>query len=235
MEKHGLRNSFINKFTFIYSSIDKIYIFSSIYLSRNTDYYRNTIKWIRTIVENNCIEQPFNCLDYIKSYQYRELVSIWRNTTLDPETLVNEFNLLMSLKGFGLKSINAYMLHVYGCTEYAPIDRHYVSLLDRVGLKGKIPSKNYCLKNKLNCRKCKLSGKCLYSIVYNRFGVFNGIIQSINYVYSRLKRIIDNRSRISHLEEKLLSSNLDKYLSFIDEYEKFIDLLTSIDKFIIDN
>lgn len=234
LEKSGLKIRYINKFTLIHSSFDKTYVFLSIYLSRNTDYYRNTVKWIKTIINNNCIEYPLKCLNYIKSYQYRELLDIWKNIVLNKTSFNEEINTLFSLKGFGLKSINAYLLHVYGYTKYAPIDRHYYKLLNRIGLNGLIPSKEYCIDYKLNCSKCRFNNNCLYNIVYNKFGLFNGIIQSINYVYSRLKNIVDYGIKLSNIEEKVIGDIVDKYIGLIDEFEEFTNLLTSIDKFNID-
>ena len=56
----------------------------------------------------------------------------------------------------------------------------------------------------------------------------------MNYVYNRLKRIIDSRIKITPLEEKILGYNHDKYIVFIEEFEDFIDLLTSVDRLSID-
>ncbi|MEM1675751.1 MAG: hypothetical protein QXX35_03965 [Desulfurococcaceae archaeon] len=228
------RKNYLEKFSFIYSSLDKVFIFITIFLSRNTDYYRNTVKWIKFIIEKNCLSNPFYCVDYIKSYQYRELTYLLSKTSLSNILNGNEIRQLLCLKGFGLKSINAYLLHTYGYTKYAPIDRYYIYLLNRISLKNSIPNKIHCLKNELNCIKCSLSNSCLYSSVYNKFGEFNGIIQSMNYVYNRLKRIIDSRIKITPLEEKILGYNYDKYIVFIEEFEEFIDLLTSVDRLSID-
>lgn len=229
LNRFNLKTDFINKFSFIYSTEDKLYVFLSIYLSRNTDYYRNTIKWVRVIIENNCLEHPYKCLNLINSYQYRELTNIVKKNCLVEKLNYGDVKILTDLKGVGLKTINAYLLHTYGHTEYAPIDRHYYSFLKSIGVEGVVPSKTQCIRSMFSCLKCSARSKCLYNNTYYRFGFLNGIIQSMNYVYSRLKRIIDHRVKLSKVEEKLLS-NVYEYSVFIDEFEKLIDILTSVNK-----
>ena len=79
-EEYGLRERFnyINNLVIMSSPRDKLMVFTTIFLSRNTDYYRNTVKWVKTIIENDCLSKPMNCLDRIPSYQFRQFMEIHR-------------------------------------------------------------------------------------------------------------------------------------------------------------
>ncbi len=208
------------------SPMDKFIITVTIYLSRNTNYYRNTIKWVRKLLEQNCLwgkceysgltgsyllNQLYTVIDDIrKIFMYKSSGDRW----------VREAVLLLGVKGFGTKSVMAYLLHSYGLTRYAPIDRYYYEFLKSLGFKGRLPVKNKCITASLNPDNCKYRQKCLFYEAMKRFDEYNGLIQSITYIINRLTR----KNRSSIIEEKLIpASKAEQYVSYLNEVIKKLD------------
>jgi hypothetical protein len=211
----------LDKITLIYDPIDRFEVFTSIYLSRNTDYYKNTVRWVKEWFRRGCPGRK-DCDTISSSYQFREFLGIAdkaysiMNRRLEP---IREVLELVRLHGVGVKSINAYLLHVYGITSYAPIDRYYREVLEIIGSKQVIPSKDICLRTGFDCIKCSYRTRCLYWITRIIFGDYNGIIQSIIYIGKRIEKMLKTR-RISDLENQLLTGrDLD---AIIDEANVFI-------------
>ncbi len=225
LEKLAEQHSFARKllsigFTLMYSPMDKLHIASIIYLSRNTDYYINTIKWYKIILKENCLSNPDKCRNITRSYQFQEyleiiplLKKILHSERNDP--LIEAVKLL-EIPGFGIKSVMAYLLHTYGLTRYAPIDRYYREFLERRGVIVKTPSKKYCIKHVLRCSECTVKTICPYNKSIEKYGVLNGIIQSLIYIYKRLK----TRQKKTTLEKKLIptAEEVLNELSYIIKY-----------------
>ncbi len=201
------------------SPMDKFIIAVTIYLSRNTDYYRNTVKWVRRLFEQNCLWGKCEYSGLPGSYLLNELYAViddirkifmYKNSV---DGWVKEAVLLLGVKGFGTKSVMAYLLHSYGLTIYAPIDRYYYEFLKNLGFKGRLPVKNKCITASLKLDNCRFREKCLYYEAMKRFGEYNGLIQSIIYLKNRLSR--KNRSNI---EEKLIpAGKAEQYISYLNE------------------
>jgi hypothetical protein len=218
------------RITLMHNSLDKKYVFTTIYLSRNTDYYRNTCRWIRIMHRNNCFNDPSMCLGIIKSYQYREYSLIALNiseilSTIQ-EPLIEALKLL-ELRGVGLKTINAYLLHVYGLTSYAPIDRYYKALLSQIGIQLNIPSKKTCIRYRLKCNVCMYRNKCIYGLTNNLFREYNGVLQSITYIYGRINNIVSGRINIVSNIEKELIKHMGSPIRIIDDYRVIINKVTA--------
>ncbi|MET1160324.1 MAG: hypothetical protein ABWW65_05130 [Thermoprotei archaeon] len=229
--RRGFKPKILKKFTLPYSFHDKLYVFLSVYLSRNTDYYKNTVKWVKTLISNNCIKLPMKCSGFYKSYQYREALHIlpWvvdiLSTDLQP---LREATALMKLKGVSIKTATAYLLHAYGLTRYAPIDRHYEKVLSRLGVSVYRPStKKMCTKYSLNCKVCSLRDRCTYGILYNKLKHFNGLIQSIVYIYGRLELIHRHFVKPSSFEKQLLDF-IDMEGFVIETTEFFYEILSEV-------
>ncbi len=213
------------KITLIYSDdiSDKKIVFLTIFLSRNTDYYRNTVKWINYILENNCLKNPYKCIPLIRSYQYKQLIEILDNLLEvfrlyqgEYDDISKEILDLLKIRYIGLKSINAYFLHVYGNTYYAPIDRHYKQTLRKIGLKGIIPSKKQCLLFKLRCETCSMRLRCLYYVSRKLLGKYNGVFQSISYIHGRITSICRGTGKLKDLEYHILRDH-EKLCSTINK------------------
>ncbi len=224
-----LSENIFRKITLIYSDdiADKKIVFLTIFLSRNTDYYRNTVKWINYILENTCLKNPYKCIPLIRSYQYKQLIEIldellevFRLYPREYDDISEEILDLLKIRHIGLKSINAYLLHVYGNTYYAPIDRHYKLALRKIGLKGTIPSKKHCLLSKLRCEACPMRLRCLYYISRKLLGKYNGVFQSISYIHGRISNICSGAIKIEGLEHRILK-DLEKLCKTINKnYEE---------------
>lgn len=162
--------------TLLYEPLDARYVFYAVFLSRNTDYFVNTVAWTVQAVEKGLIESN----SYIprEFNRLRSVIDGVFNEGLTSEEIALR---LLSIPGVGVKSVTALLLHGYGNTVYAPVDRHYASYL---GLAVSQPPKSYCAAQKLNCRVCPRT--CPYGFASRKYGVFNGVVQSLVYVRSKL-------------------------------------------------
>jgi hypothetical protein len=206
LEKHSLfkdlckwinvEKCIVDQVSLIYEPAYKNIIAYSVYLSRNTNYYINTLKWVREAIEMGVVDST--------SYIPREFNRVKReidhvlSTGLDP---VSEALSLMKIRGFGVKSANAYLLHAYGLTQYAPIDRHYARLIKALKPRSKLTCQ---LHGKLQCSQCIIH--CPHRQAYSKFRELNGVIQSLAYIHGRLKNPV--RSRI----EEILVKDTTQYL-----------------------
>lgn len=204
----NLSECVVDNITLIYEPKYKKYVAYSVYLSRNTDYYANTVRWVREVVSEG----------YVKSTSYiaREFNRVKSQVDQVLERSLEhtgEAVELMSISGFGVKLAKAYLLHAYGLTEHAPVDRHYAVFLNAKPTKY---PKSTCIKQMLNCSEC--SKQCPYAYSTKKYGVFNGVVQSLVYIYKRLvsKRkspvesslVKDAQHYADKLEEALVQARL---------------------------
>jgi hypothetical protein len=190
--------------TLINEEEDSRYVFYSIYLSRNTDYYANTLKWAKQAIINGYVDSS--------SYISREFNKIKKSIDIVFDETSNPIDLackLLFIKSVGVKSVASLLLHAYGLTRYAPIDRHYANYL---GVKGKLMHKNTCIRRKMECSACNLHS-CIYRQAVSKYGIYNGVVQSLVYINSRLKQ-----TRRSEIEEILVR---DPSL-YVDDLEKLL-------------
>lgn len=162
----------------IYDRSYKKPILYAIYLSRNTSYFNNAIRWTREILFSGDIRSNSVIPREFREVKHRLDAILERN---DPphEEAVN----LLGVRGVGVKSVKAFLLHAYGLTQEAPLDRHYINYL---GLKSPLNiKKERCISSMLKCYECTY--KCPYTYTVRRFGKFNGLIQSIVYIFRRLQ------------------------------------------------
>lgn len=182
------------------SPLDDIEIFSSIFLSQNTDFHVNVVKWVRNIMEKyGSIEVLTNLktADIVKhiggSYQILNLVHAlkqyltYRNHLLEknPEEVITY---MLKIKGVGPKVSHAYLVFVRKSTIYAPIDRNLVSFLRNFDvtfdLVADVPKKGYCIK--YSCVTCPINIGCTYYRVRNAFKAFAAWVQTVAYVHNKL-------------------------------------------------
>lgn len=200
-------NCISRRVSLVYSPLFKTQIAFTIYLSRNTDYFTNTIRWMKELLATDEINSS--------SYQVKEFRRYRQGlaqATITGHDYKMESIELLKIPGFGVKSVNAYLLHAYGLTRNAPIDTYYARFL---GLSHRAsPRKEHCVSIHLDCLNC--SKKCPYHYAISRYGVYNGVLQSLVYILERLKK----RKR-SDLEEILVRDPS----VYIDELEKEISLI----------
>lgn len=202
-----LNDCVANEITLMFEPIYKREILYAIYLSKNTNYYINTIRWTRVVLEKGYIDSAsFIPREFNKVKNQIDKV-LAENTSIHRE-VVN----LLRIPGVGLKSIKAYLLHAYGLTQHAPIDRHYARFLDLTSINI---DKKHCLNTELKCEHCQF--KCPYSHTMKKFGLFNGVVQSLVYIHSRL--VFSRKSRL----EEILVKDPSKYTSRLVEVFKAIN------------
>lgn len=175
--------------TLVAEPSDSRYVFYAIYLSKNTDYYVNTVLWTKMAVDTGVVKAS----SYIprEFNKVKPIVDVVFQRSQSLEELVAG---LLAVPGVGAKSISALLLHGYGLSMYAPVDRHYREYL---GSKWKEPHKAYCAKYKLNCLACPRN--CIYKYAASKYGAYNGVVQSLVYIRARLAM-----HRRSELEEVLV-------------------------------
>ena len=204
----GFKDCFSKHITLIYEPRDKELILYSVYLSRNTDYYINTVRWIRNLVLKESISSSSFILREFNDARM-SFKSVFEEN-LDP---LSEAVKLLNIRGIGVKSMKAYLLHAYGLTEHAPIDRHYSRILKAKPIQ---PNKQMCIARRLQCSECTIN--CLYGYTTKMLRSLNGIVQSLSYIYGRLKL-----KRRSALEEIIVPNPS----SYIDEFEKLLESISA--------
>ncbi len=181
-------------------------MFYSIFLSRNTSYYTNTVRWLHDMAVKAGNEENLASLDprsFGRSYQLIQLAEVKPkldgilNSLIPGFRLINSIDVfshikakLLSLPYVGSKSVHAFGLFCLGLTWLAPADRHLISIVKSMGIvndKVKTPEKKLCMEN--NCLidlKCPMFKNCLTAKLMHDFGVMAGWLQTATYLYGAL-------------------------------------------------
>lgn len=196
----GLEDCIANHVSLIFDPRYKRVVAYSVYLSRNTDYYVNTINWVKEALDSGRIESS----SYIarEFNEFKGSIDRVLGAGLKPREEAVE---LMKVRGFGVKLAKAYLLHSYGLTEHSPIDRHYASFF---GLGKRSAQKARCISKSLECELCKAD--CPYYLSTKRFGVFSGVVQSLTYIHGKL--VSKRRTPL----ERVLIRDADYYVDKLD-------------------
>jgi endonuclease III-like uncharacterized protein len=182
------------------SSIDDVEIFASIFLSQNTDFHTNVVKWIQImLMKYGKLEHVIN-LDRIeiakeisRSYQVLNLVNALEEYLKFRNRIIigndeDAKKLLLKIKGIGPKVSHAYLVFVKKSTIYAPIDRNLISFLSKFGVTSNIvaylPRKTMCIR--CTCNECPFKINCTYYRMRNAFGGYSAWIQTVAYVHTKL-------------------------------------------------
>ncbi len=184
----------IQRTSFIRLSVsrqDYILIFISTYLSRNTDYYTNVIRWVRKICisTNNDVNKisPELVRSIGRSYQLQQLAEVL-DQVLNIHLEDNFWELrkkLLKIRYAGPKVVDAFLIFTKSTTSIAPADIHYERFVKRLNIfrDFKKPVKNLCIK--YSCDKCPLSDKCLTGLSYKYLGRISSWLQTVSYVIDR--------------------------------------------------
>lgn len=174
---------------------DKKFIIATIILSMNTDYYINTLRWMKEFIRYKSISSG--------SYQvklFNRLIAHLNKILDKANDPAEEAVELLSLNGIGVKTVHAYLLHTYGLTDYAPVDRYFMRFLNIIGVSGRVPDKKQCLRSGLDCKSCPYSTSCIYALAKRKLGSLTGIIQSLIYCLLRTR----SKRKISAVEAILI-------------------------------
>ncbi|MEM2018201.1 MAG: hypothetical protein QXN79_04875 [Zestosphaera sp.] len=181
------------------SPLDDLELFTSIILSRNTDYHRNTVGWVKKLLKTfPSLESLINAeSDFLvsrvsSSYQVLELPKILdcylrvRNLLKGPS---ENSRALLRCPGVGPKTLYAYILFVKLDSRYAPIDTNLLSFLSRLRdlrriiSKSALPIKEYCFK--YVCDSCPKNGVCIEALLRNKLGPLNGWFQTVAFLHNK--------------------------------------------------
>jgi hypothetical protein len=169
-----------NSITLPYSPGDAKLILYAILLSRNTDYFTNTLRWFKELVNRGVIRNgsyiPRQVLALVPKVEALFARSRCAEDTITP---------LLTLRGVGVKTIAALLLHACGKTECAPVDRHYRRYLEAVFGELRAPIKRLCIASAMNCTACWHMDRCFYG-ASKALGGLNGYLQSLAYLSERL-------------------------------------------------
>jgi len=212
----GLAYELLDEFDGVSVSIDPWDLktmFVIMFLSRNTDFHKRTVPWVKTlinIVDIEHMEVPEGLdLKVVGSsyqiFQLNEVLSLL-NEVFRKSGKLNNVGLtyrrtffnnikedLLKIKFVGPKTVYAFALYALGLTTYAPVDRHFADFLIRNSIADEdftYPNKKYCLKyNCLMNSPCPLRKRCLFFKAYEKFDVLTGWVQAVAYYIGKLKRI----------------------------------------------
>ncbi|RLG84338.1 MAG: hypothetical protein DRO40_01485 [Thermoprotei archaeon] len=198
----GFIENLVEKFEHIRLAIspqDPIWVFISVFLSRNTNFHTITVKWIKDIArfyEND--PTGINVLKIGRSYQLRQLKELLGDKNLWSliESIRSNYNnekfcwklrkTLISRRFIGPKTADAFLLFSTQCSLFTPADRHYLRFTRKYfGQKLVSPNKRYCLIN--TCYECPISGNCITGWSILAFGRMSGWIQTIAYLIGKKK------------------------------------------------
>ncbi|MCX8184510.1 MAG: hypothetical protein RMI56_06520 [Sulfolobales archaeon] len=182
---------------------DKFEVLTAAFLSRNTDYHRNTVRWVKSLLHklsntnidsaNGIVRAAFLTYNEYRSYQLHQLTEVLSEilsalqavSAMDVETIRKQ---LIKIKHLGPKVVDSFLLHSGLETIHAPVDIHYLRFLKKYGLLRDVftyPRKKYCTE--FNCYTCPIARKCVYAYTIKMFKNLNGFIQTASYVSGKLK------------------------------------------------
>ena len=173
----------------------------TVFLSRNTDYHTNTVRWARKLfaecldnrgkLDAYCAKKTLPLLG--NSYQLKQLAEILEDllaTLQQGHASIWDLRYeLLKLKHVGPKTADAIILHT-GLAGYAtPSDIHYERTARRLVLlppRVRKPQKQWCLQAEAYCPECKWKTMCLTGASITAFKQYSGLIQTIAYIHDKL-------------------------------------------------
>ncbi|MCS7099007.1 MAG: hypothetical protein NZ925_01500 [Sulfolobales archaeon] len=182
---------------------DKLEVLAAAFLSRNTDYHVNTVRWTRTLLHeisslnsrnaNSVRKAVLLTYGKYRSYQILQLSEVIGEvlSALQADSakdVENTRKLLIKIKYLGPKVVDSFILHSGLDSARAPIDVHYMRFLKKYGLlkyEAAYPQKSYCAR--YYCTTCPRAQRCIYAYAARTFKGLNGLIQTASYVSDKLK------------------------------------------------
>ncbi|MEM0197161.1 MAG: hypothetical protein QXK66_05955 [Sulfolobales archaeon] len=203
---------------------DTFEILTAAFLSRNTDFHKNTVRWVKTFLRklagpkrvssdqtvDQIAQAAVSVYREFKSYQLLQfmevldkLITVARMVpTASPSATRRN---LLKVKYLGPKVADSFILHSGLDTSRAPVDIHYMRFLKRSGFLGNEyiqPRKSYCTT--YDCFTCPASQKCVYAYTIRLFKNLNGFTQTAAYIMDKLQI-----RRCEDVDESKLKALLD--------------------------
>ncbi len=179
-------------FSLSVSPLDDIVVFSSIVLSRRTDYHANTVRWLRSLLELYGDLAKIGGVSSLelstrvsRSFHLRmlpQLIQCYLDVRDDVLKSVRGAKRLFECRGVGPKTFYSYVLHVLLDTSYAPVDVNLEVFLNNMGFKvGLKPIRGYCVV--YDCGECPLRDSCMEAELRRALGRLTGWFQTVAYVH----------------------------------------------------
>ena len=183
-------------------SVDDVEIFASIALSRNTDFHRNVVGWMRRLLEylgridrvSEMSGDDVVSIVGVASYQLRQLppmirayMSIRRVAkSASDEDAHRVRRLIMNRVPFaGPKVADSVLLFIAKNPLYAPVDKNlirFIELLDLGDVLGyRAPEKHMCIR--YSCDECPRRDSCISNLARRALGKFFAVFQTIAYTH----------------------------------------------------
>lgn len=161
---------------------DEDLLFVTAFLTQNTNYYTNVLRWIRRIFSlSEDLREIVKIAPQIgRSYQLQRL----------PQAIEDYIRLgrprsrgeLLKIAGVGPKVADLFLLFTGDVTS-APVDKHFMRIAPKLGLAGETPRANYC--RKYTCETCPISSRCLRGLSYRKLGRLAGWVQTVSYLIDK--------------------------------------------------
>ncbi|MEM2308787.1 MAG: hypothetical protein QW266_07690 [Sulfolobales archaeon] len=182
---------------------DTFEILTSTFLSRNTDFHKNTVKWVKAFLRkladpkrasvNQVTQAAVSVYREFGSYQLLQFIEVLNNLlaithiapTVTPDTTRRS---LLKVKYLGPKVADSFILHSGLDMSRAPVDVHYMRFLKRSRLLDNEyiqPRKSYCIT--YDCSTCPALQRCVYAYTTRLFKSLNGFTQTAAYVMDKLQ------------------------------------------------
>lgn len=181
---------------------DKIATFYTVFLSRNTDYHSNTVKWVKRILREAQDEEMIksvNLSEVGKSYQLRQLIEVrdridslfslgeFKKEKYDLEDFLGLRTKMLSIKYCGPKVVHGWGLFTLGLTYLSQVDRHLLNIgrsLRIINPDDRNPEKALCITSRCFLdRDCRILERCVTYKLYRLFGCMAGWFQTAAYLY----------------------------------------------------
>mgnify|MGYP003882044527 CR=1 FL=1 len=192
-------------------------MFYSIFLSRNTDYHANTVRWVHQMALEAKDEAGLALLDpreFGSSYQLAQLAEIkdelgdvLASLSPGPELVGSEgtYSLvkkrLLSLPHVGPKTVHAFGLFCFGLTQLAPADRHLLAISRGLGLVSedvRAPRKELCVRYECYGEEesCPQAPSCLTALLMRELGHMAGWLQTASFPVSYTHLTLPTTERV---------------------------------------
>jgi hypothetical protein len=176
---HALAERFSRCIGISISPGDEDLLFAVAFLTQNTDYHTNVLRWTRAIFSKteDLAEIAETAPSVGRSYQLQKL----------PQALKAYIELgrprerreLLRIPGVGPKVADLFLLFTGDATA-APVDKHFMRTAPKLGLDGRPPNPAYC--RRYACSSCPLSASCLRGQAAEKLGRLAGWVQTLAYL-----------------------------------------------------
>lgn len=165
---------------------DPLHIFIAAFLSQNTSYRANVLRWTRELWR--AAEDPLYAAEAAPkvggSFQLKRLPEAVRCVAGEwPRDPYKLRSVLVNCRYVGPKTADATLLFAMAETTVAPVDRHFLSLVRRLSLfpKASPPAPAYC--RKFPCPECPKRGTCIRWLASRYFGRLAGWVQTAFFIH----------------------------------------------------